>query len=88
MVKVKDSESTRNNKFPIASQYLKKEVRDGIHFFHANKYQIFCELAMEFLMEVTRHAQSTLNEKLGIFLQYIKKNVLEGFLCSTVMENI
>ena len=49
---VKHSESTRNNKFAIASQYLKKEVRDGVHFLHANKYQNLCNLGILVLIEL------------------------------------
>ena len=29
---IKNSQSTQNNKFAIFLQYLKKEVRDGVHF--------------------------------------------------------
>ena len=85
---VKYSQSTQNNKFVIPSQYLEKEVTDGVHFLHANKYKSFCNFAILFLMEMARHGQRTRNKKLGIFLQYIKKKVLQRFLCSTVMQNI
>ena len=40
-------------------QYLKKEVRDGVQFLHADKRESFCKFAMLFLMEVTRHVQIT-----------------------------
>ena len=56
---IKHSQSTRNNKFAIPSQYLEKEARDGVHFLHANKYQSFYKLAISFLVEVARHVQST-----------------------------
>ena len=72
----------------MLSQYLKKEVRDGVHFLHANKHQSFYKLALSFLMEVARHVQSTQNRKLVMFLQYIKKKVLQLFLCSIVIQNI
>ena len=36
---VKYSQDTQNNKFVIPSQYLEKEVRDGVHFLQSNKYQ-------------------------------------------------
>ena len=88
MVKVNDSENTRNNNFAIASQYLKKKVRDGVHFLHANKYQSYYKLAIFFLMEMARPAQSTRNKKLGIFLQYIKRKLLQRILCCAVMQNI
>ena len=69
---VEHSQSTWNNKFAIPSQYLKKEVRDGVHFLHANKHQSFYKLALSFLMEVARHVQSTQNRKLVIFFQNIQ----------------
>ena len=60
-------------------QYLKKEVRDGVHFLQADKHQSFYKLALLFLMEKARHVQSTQNRKLLIFLQYLKKKVLQLF---------
>ena len=57
----------------ISLQYLKKEVRNGHHFWHADKR--FCKLVLSFLMEVAIHVQNTQNRKLLIFLQYIRKNV-------------
>ena len=60
-------------------QYLKKEVRDGVHFLQADKHQSFYKLALLFLMEKARHVQSTQNWKLVIFLQYLKKKVLQLF---------
>ena len=60
-------------------QYLKKEVRDRVHFLQADKHQSFYKLALLFLMEKARHVQSTQNWKLVIFLQYLKKKVLQLF---------
>ena len=78
---IKHSQSTQSNKFAISLQYLKKEVRDGVHFLHADKHQSFYKLALSFLMEVARHVQSTQNKKLIIFLQYTKKkSVAVAFL--------
>ena len=85
---VKHSQSTQNNKFSIPSQYLKKEVRDGVDFLNANKYQSFYKLALSFLMEVTRRAQSTQNRKLIMLLQCLNKKVLQLFLCSMLIQNI
>ena len=56
---IKHSQSTQSNKFAISLQYFKKEVRNGVHFLHADKYQSFCKLALSFSVEVARHAQST-----------------------------
>ena len=85
---IKHSQSTKSNKFAISLQYLKKKVRDGVHFLHAYKHQNFYKLALLFLMEVPRHIKSTQNRKLVIFLQCIKKNLSELLLCSIVMQNI
>ena len=82
---INHSQSTQSNKFAISLQYLKKEIRNGVHFY---KHQSFYKLALSFLMEVARHVQSTYNRKLVMFLQYIKKKVLQLLLCSIVMQNI
>ena len=37
---IKHSQSTQSNKFAIFLQYRKKEVRNGVHFWHANKHQV------------------------------------------------
>ena len=71
---IKHSQSTQSNKFAISLQNFKIEVRDGVHFLHANKHQSFYKLALSFLMEVAR--------KLVMFLQYSKKKVLQLLLCS------
>ena len=76
---IKHSQSTQSNKFAISLQYLKKEVRNGVHFLHADKHQSFYKLELVFLMEATRNVQSTQNRKLVIFLQYIKKNIATAF---------
>ena len=74
--------SNYSNKFAISLQYLKKEIRNGDHFWHADKRQSFYNLVLSFLMELTRHVQNTQNRKLAIFLQYIRKNVATAlFYC-------
>ena len=85
---IKQSQSTQSNKFAISLKYLKKEVRNGVHFLHADKHQSFYNLVLSFLMEVARHVQSTQKRELLIFLLYIKKKVLQLLLCSIVMQNI
>ena len=82
--KIKHFQSTESNKFAISLQYFKREVRDGVHFLHADT----SKLALSFLMEVARHVQSTQNRKLLIFSGYLKKKVLHMLLCSIVIENI
>ena len=56
---IKHSQSTQSKKYAIPLQYLKKEVRNGVHFLHAEKHQSFYKLALLFLMEVARPVQST-----------------------------
>ena len=66
----------------ISMQYLKKEVRERVHFLHADEHQSFYKLALSFLIEVATHLQSTQNRKLVIFLWYFKKKVSQLLLCS------
>ena len=84
---IKCFQITQSNKFAISLQYLKKEVRNGDHFWHADKCQSDYKLVLSFLIEVARHVQNTENRKVVIFLQYIRKNVAT-FFCSIVMQNI
>ena len=51
---IKHSQITQSNKFAISLQYLKKEVRNGGHFWHADKRQSFYKLVLSFLKEVAR----------------------------------
>ena len=51
---IKRSRITPSNNFAISLQYLKKEVRDGDHFSHTDKRQIFYQLVLSFLMEVAK----------------------------------
>ena len=78
--------SNYSNKFAISLQYLKKEIRNGDHFWNAGKRQSFYKLILSFLMEAARHVQNSQNRKLVLFLQYIRKNVATT-LCSIVMQN-
>ena len=38
---IKHSQITQSNKFAISLQYLKKEVRNGSHFWHTDKRPSF-----------------------------------------------
>ena len=69
-------------------QYLKSEVRDGVHFLHADKHQSSYKLALLLLMEVTGHVQRTQNSNLVIFFQLLKENVSQLLLYFTVMQKI
>ena len=59
----------QSNKFAISLQYLKKEVRNGVHFLHADKHQSFYKLGLLFLMEVASYVQCTQKRKLVIVSQ-------------------
>ena len=85
---IEHSQSTQSNKSATSIHYLKKEVRDGVHFWHAGKHWSFYKLVLLLLMEVARHFQSIQNRKLVIFLQYINKKVSHLLMCSIVMQNI
>ena len=52
-------------------QYLKKEVKDGIHFLYPDKYKSFCKMALLSLMEVARHVQSTQNSCYLLFMKLL-----------------
>ena len=84
---IKCFQITQSNKFAVSLQYLKKEVWNGDHFWHADKLQRFYKSVLSFLMEVARHVQNTQNRNFVIFLQYIRKNVATA-VCSIVMQNI
>ena len=81
---IKHFQSTHSIQFVISLQYLKKEVRKGVHFLHASEHQIFYKLALSFLMEAARHVQSTQNRRLVMFAA----KVLQLLLCSIVIQNI
>ena len=42
----KHSQSAQINKFPMSLKYLKKEVREGLHFLHLDKHQSFYKLTL------------------------------------------
>ena len=77
---IKDSQITQSSKFAISLQYLKREVRNGSHFWHTDKRQGFNKLVLFFLKELARHVQNTQNRKLVVFLQYIKKSCRDCFV--------
>ena len=76
---IKHSLSSQSNTFAISLQYLRKEVRDKVHFLHADKHETFYKMAFSFLTEVARHVKSTQNRKVVIFLQYNQKKVSQPF---------
>ena len=81
---IKHSQSTQSNKFAISLQYLKKEVRKGVNFLHADENQSFYKLKLLFLIEMARYVQSNPSRKLVMFLP----RVLQPSWCSVLMQNI
>ena len=74
---IKHSQINQSNKFEISLQCLKKDVRNGGHFWHADKSHSFYKFVLFFLMGAAIHVGNTQNSKLVIFLQYIKKELSE-----------
>ena len=48
MPTIKHSKITKINEFAAFLQYLRVEVRYGVHFLHADKHQIFYKSALSF----------------------------------------
>ena len=49
----------KNNKFPILSQYLKKEVSNKIEFLHPDKHESLLQVDTMILMRMVKHSQSS-----------------------------
>ena len=45
---INHSQTTQSNKFAISLQYLRKEVRNGSHFWHVDKSQSFSSCIIPF----------------------------------------
>ena len=69
---VRHAQITENNKFAMALQYLKKEVRYEVDFFHADKHKsvlqvdfntfgnkVSYKVILSSLMGLIKHSQST-----------------------------
>ena len=52
----------------VSLQYVKKEVRDGVHFLHAHKHQSFYKLALSFLTEVVTYKHIKPRESDRVYL--------------------
>ena len=70
----KHSQSTQSDKFAISLQYLKKEVRDEVHFLHAYKHQSLYKLALSFLIKMARHVQRPKIGNWQYFCNILRKN--------------
>ena len=70
---IKHSQNAQSIKSATYLQYIRKDVRDGIHFLHRDKYQSFLKVRIIALMEVAGHAisaQSTYIEIKNIKILY------------------
>ena len=65
---IKHSQITQSSNFAISLQHLKKEIKNGGHFWLADKRQSFYKFVLSFLAEMAKHVQNTQNGKLVIFL--------------------
>ena len=72
---IKHSQITQSYNFAIYLRHLKKELKNGGHFRHADKRQSFYKFVLSFWGKVTRHVQNTQN--------ILRKNVATA-LCSVV----
>ena len=82
---IKHSQSTQSNKSAISLQYLKKEVRDGVHFLHADKHQSWHYGFWWKWPDISKVP------KIGswkCFCNILRKKVSQLLLCSIVMLNI
>ena len=87
---VKHSQSSQNSKVTMSLQYIKKEVRKGVHFQLADEHQSFLQVdfntlgikdaykvILSLLLGMIKHSQSTQSNKFAISLQYLKKRSQE-----------
>ena len=63
---------TKNNKFAISLQYLKKKVSDEVEFLRAGKHGSLLQIDSMILMGMVKHSQIS---KFAMSLQYLKKEV-------------
>ena len=83
---IKHSQSTSINKFAISLHNLKKEVREGVHFWHLVNIKV--STSWYYFEGGGQACQSCEIRNLVIFLQYLQKKVSQLVLCSIAMQNI
>ena len=71
---VRHAQITKNNKFAISLQYLKKELNDEVDFLHTDKHESLRQIDNMILMGIVRHSQSSQN-RFVMSLQNLKKEV-------------
>ena len=96
---VKHSQSFQNSKLAMSLQYLKKEVRDELYFWHIDKHQSFLQVdfntldikssykvILPLLLDMIKHSESTQSNSFAISLQYPKKKVGMEFIFSMLIN--
>ena len=71
MCVARHAQITKNNKFAISLQYLKKEVSDEVDFLHADKHESLLHIDTMILMGTLKHFQNIQSNKFAISLQYL-----------------
>ena len=94
MEMIKHSQSSKNSKFVMYLQCLKKEVRDGNDFVRADKHQSFlevdfntlgfkvsCKVILSLLMGmIKKHSRRTESNEFAISLQFSRKKLRIEFI--------
>ena len=87
---IKHFQSTQSNKFARSLQYLKKEVRDGVHFLHADEHQSFYSFQV-FKFTSFYKFQTCPNhpkQDVGNVFAISSEKLSQLLLCSIVIQNI
>ena len=64
---------TRNRKFAISLQYLKREVNGEVDFLHPGKHEKLLQIDTMILMDMVNHFQISQNSKFTMSVQYLRK---------------
>ena len=75
MVIARHAQSTQNSKFSISLQYLKKERRDEVNFWRADKHHTILRVEVINLGGHSQACANYPNNKFAKFLQYLKKEM-------------
>ena len=95
---VEHSQSSLNSNFTMSLQYLKKEVRDKVDFWHVDKHQSFLQVdfstlgikdaykvILSLLLGMIKHSQSTQGNRFANIFNISQKRRYQGssfFACS------
>ena len=87
MCMIKHSQNTRSNNFAISLQNVKKEVKNGGHFWHADSVKVSTSLYYPFWWKCVGMFKMP---KIGSWKHFcsILGKIVATTLCSIVMQNI